>query len=213
MRKWLVFVGGVLFLGLMVWLPFVWDTPPTPSGRTAPLRPKKFKKVLAEDVRVSRYGIYGVDLIRCGSCRVEKRRQGPFTLGGFNVLVLEDLSVIVPGKTAFGEPAVSGEKGDPATTSRDVAAALGLSDGFLKSRGLMPKFSGLRVERLSVARLDAATNVVPLFVAVSGEAKSDGLHLKQCAIIRSCHTNIVGNALLQVKPSLGLRWSSGFLGL
>ena len=80
-----------------------------------------------------------------------------------------------------------------------------VEDGFLKAQGASLKFSGLRIENLTVSFL-RGTNVVRAFSAEHGEAKQDGLHLKNCDIIYG-NSNRVPRAVLKVKPSLRLEWA------
>ena len=70
-------------------------------------------------------------------------------------------------------------------------------------------FSGLRVTKLALSTLDAGSNVVLRCVAARGEAMRDGLHLEGCGIVSGSVTNIVGTALLSVKPELKLAWRGG----
>ncbi len=70
------------------------------------------------------------------------------------------------------------------------------------------KFAALRIEGLAVSLLQGG-KVVPAFTASRGEAKRDGLHLRDCVIIRQNVSNRVTRALLKVKPSLRLEWAEG----
>ena len=210
MRTWVtigVFLGLILLLLCLV-VTCRFDEVHDVAGS---VRKRNFTVGLAEGVSVRRHGIYGVDFIRCGKCRMEKRKLGALTLGGFNVLVLEDLSLVIPPRELAGD-SVKGEGGD-AVSARELADGLGLNEGFLKSQGFRLRFSGLKVSGLSVATLDAASNAVPRFVAANGTAERDGLHLAGCGIITNNSTNAVGSAVLKVKPDLRLVWPSGELKL
>lgn len=171
-------------------------------------RRHEFASKLAEGLSLRRHGCYGVDFIRCGSCRMEKRKLGGLTLGCFNVLCLDDLSIVIPDELR------TRDSGDVALDTNGVSAVelargLGLGGDFLKVRGQMPSFSGLRVTKLAVSTLDAGSNAVLRCVAACGEAKRDGLHLEGCSVIDGLLTNFVGTALLAVKPKLKVIWRDG----
>lgn len=205
-------IGGLLlFVGMLLAIPQVLD-----RVRVLPLeKPQKkvLRRSLAEDIRIGRQGLYGVDVIRCGKCRLEKKRKGPLTFGGFNVLVLEDLRVVLPGdsdrKTQEGDVARPDvEKSSP----KKMLAAIGLSDSFLKTQGVVPRFSGVQLEGLEVCRLEG-TNVVTIFMAAHGKAIPEGLKLQECRVRTSSGFEFVADALLQAKPRLRLSWSGGLMDL
>ena len=64
-------------------------------------RQKHYRETLVEGLAVNRHGLYGVDLVRCRSCHIEKRKKGIFTLGGFNVLVIDDIYTTGRSSEAF----------------------------------------------------------------------------------------------------------------
>ena len=168
---------------------------------------KVLRRTLAENVRVTDKKVRGVDLVSCGVCRLEKRKTGLLTLGGMNVLVLEDLSVVIPQEEeGVGERA----EGDAAGDAADIARRLGVSGGFLSSRGLPVKFSGLRISRLKVDRL-ASGEVQQVFRAASAKAVKGGLSLSGCEVaLPSGGTSLVGKALLAKKGNrLRLSWAGG----
>lgn len=188
------------------------------GARTAQRQKKELRKVLAEDLRVTRHGVRGVDLLRCGKCRLEKRKKGPLTLGGMNVLVLEDLSVVLPPEDS---PAAKDGRGSVTTVSerrsdaRGIARRFGITDGFLASRGLPVRFSGLKISHLSVSRLTKENAVKPLFKASAAEAVRGGLALKGCIVHRSSEEGMqVGKAMLtQSGGRLRLKWGGGEMEL
>lgn len=166
---------------------------------------KRYSRVLVEDAVINRHGVYGVDFVRCRRCSVEKLRQGPLTFGGLGVLVLDGLDVVLP-------PSSNDEKtGESSVRPQEITDRLGVNDGFLKAQGASLKFSGLRVKDLTVSLL-RGTNVVRAFSAASGEAKQDGLHLKDCDIAYG-DTNRVPRAVLKVKPALRLEWAGNIWDL
>ena len=124
----LLLTGGFLLfvlMGLCVWMA-VRQSDDTVAQ--SPSRPKVFKRALAEDLRLTRHGVYGVDFIRCGACRLEKRKRGALTFGGFNVLVLEDLSVVLPPDGVEKEADDTPHRSDD---SRSVVRRMGISADFL----------------------------------------------------------------------------------
>lgn len=174
---------------------------------------KRFKHVLAEDISVQRHGIYGIDLVKCGACRIEKRKFGMTSFGGFNVLVVDDLDVILPLKEERVDDSKPEIAQDVRTAAKEILDRMGLSRQMLRIGDGDLKFSGLRINNLSLSTLTAQTNVCPRFVAAGGEAKKDGLHLKGCRVINDGQTNYVGRALLKVSPELRLVWASGEISL
>lgn len=179
------------------------------KGRQA--SPKTYQRTLAEGIRVSRHGCYGIDFIECGSCRIEKMRKGPLTLGGLNVLVIDDLKVVMPPNDGEREPELPKDAGNR-SAARDVAERLGVSGGFLTSRSLPLKFSGLRIKTLAVDRLlDYGGKPEKVFVAEAAEASRAGLSLSGCTVfLDRSGGEFVGNAMLS-KSGDGLRlaWSGG----
>ena len=183
----------------------------TPKSRTA--RNKVFRRTLAENVRVTRQGFRGIDFVSCGVCRLEKRKKGFLTLGGMNVLVLEDLSVVIPPEEVgnYDKSDVTDGGGDTA----DIVRRLGVSDGFLAKRGMPVKFSGLRISRLTVSRLGTGGKPEMMFSASSAETVRGGLALKGCMVVQPTgETASVGKAMLtRTKKSLRLSWSGGEMDL
>lgn len=173
-------------------------------------RRKSFGLQLASDVSVRKHGYYGIDFIRCESCRLEKRKLGGLTIGAFNVLVLKNLQVVIPptvGTDGEVEPFSEPTRG----SAEEIAGRLGVTPDFLRLNGTGAGllFSGMKIDGLEVSSLDAATNVVPRFSARSAVAKRDGLHLSDCVVADRLAPNAVGRAILQVKPSVRLVWSGG----
>lgn len=171
--------------------------------------PKVFSRTVAEDLRVSRHGVLGVDFIRCGKCWIEKRKHGFLTFGGLNVLVMENLSVILPPDT--GDVPISPvEHNDD-----DVVRQIGVSDGFLAQRGIPYHFSGVRISGFKVGRLLQGNCTEEILSARLAEAVKGGLSLDDCTVLfddgeRRC----VGKALLaKSSGKLRLRWAGGGMDL
>ena len=207
----LLLTGGFLLfvlMGLCVWMA-VRQSDDTVAQ--SPSRPKVFKRALAEDLRLTRHGVYGVDFIRCGACRLEKRKRGALTFGGFNVLVLEDLSVVLPPDGVEKEADAPPHHGDD---SRSVVRRMGISADFLAGRGIPVKFSGVRVSKLEVNRLEGTNMVVRVLTARRAESVHDGLALTECRLFRGGDDagELVGKARLKLADGkLRLTWSGGDL--
>ena len=202
-------IAALSLVGLIIAVAFGWGTEAAPEEDR---RTEQFSKTIAEGVSVQRPGFYGVDFVKCGSCRVEKRKLGLFTLGGFNVLSLHDLSVVIPpgGAGAWCEKSANALRSDAgATTAREILAGMGISDEYMQTRGAALRFSGLKVVNLEVATLLGKTNVCPRFSAAYGVARRDGLHLKDCVVLENGVSNKVGDAVLRVKPEICLYWHTG----
>lgn len=176
------------------------------EAETGPLRKRRFSLGIAEGLSLGRHGLYGVELVRCGRCRIEKRKLGALTLGCFNVLVLDDLSVVIP-------PAKHGRAKTGGASASRLAERMGISRDFLRAQGCGLRFTGLRVNDLSVATLDAATNVVLRFRAERGEFAGDGLRLEKCDIMNDANIVRVDRAALKADPALRLVWRDGELRL
>ena len=172
---------------------------------------KTYSRTLVEDLSVSRHGLYGVDLVRCKSCRLQKRKQGIFTLGAMNVLVIDDLSVVLP-REGDSESAVSDEED---ADVRTFARQIGVSDRFLAVRGVAPKFSGLKINGLSVSRLTDEDKPEVAFTAKFAEAARGGLKLSGCVVHSAGRPPIPvsGAMLARCDRKLCLTWNGGQMNL
>ena len=211
-RFFLLIAAGLVGAGLICWgTLFALRYVDSGLNRPKQAQAKVFRRTLVEDLRVTRHGIRGVDFIRCGACRIEKRKKGLFTFGGMNVLVLEDLSVVLPEVEEKDEPP---EKGDDDV--RGIVQRMGVSDGFLKERGIPMKFSGLKISNLSVGRLDETNRPYAVFAAKSAEAVRGGLRLSRCIVYEretKSPVSVTGAMLVRVGNKLRLKWNGGEMGL
>lgn len=208
-------VGGGLLAAILVgwgtWVALRWS-----DGLFVPTtvpKVKIFKRTLIENLRVTRHGVRGIEFIRCGTCRLEKRKHGVLTLGGMNMLILEDLDVVIPPPDPGEEaaPAVSRKDDD----SRAVVRRMGISDNFLTTRGISFKFSGVRISRMNVSRLEGSNEVVRVFSAKSAVTKREGLALEGCRIVRqNGEEEPVKQARLKLLGrTLRLEWENGALDI
>lgn len=195
-----------LLLGVSI---YVTSLPPSKEvllvERVVPIRNE-----IAEGLKVGRAGIYGIDLISCDRVGIEKRKRGPFAFGGFNVLVLDNLKVVLP-QGAQKDSVDENAEGVGATT---VLRDIGVSHDFLRLNGIRRRFSGLQVNGLELSRLDNATNVVRLLMAQKGEFKRVGLELKDLIVSRMNGDERISNAVLKKEHGvLKLVWSYGEMEL
>jgi len=185
------------------------DDKNTKAGR------KLFNRVLVEGLQVSKHGCYGIDFVKCGSCRLEKRRKGFLTFGGLNVLVIDDLQVVLPPKTKDGDMAQA-DAGHDSSEPQTIVRSLGVSEGFLSKHGIPCKFSGLSIKALAVNRLsEDGKRVENVFAAESAEAVRGGLALSRCTVFHNRDTGeFVGKATLSKSGGgLHLAWHGGEIRL
>lgn len=136
-----------------------------------------------------------VDSIAFRSCRIEKMRMGALTLGGFNVLIIDDLILNLPlDRSDLDESPDTNEV-------RRLSSQVGLTDAVRKSVGLGGrKFSGIRINGLAVNRI-VDRNVQPVFTAAFAENRGKSLALKGCVVFDGAISNKVGDATLCLRPA------------
>jgi len=206
-RGYVSFIGAAIIVALMVVSGLIAvlkiDLTPPPEKDKAPVRERN----LAEGVRLSRHGLYGIDLVKIGRAHMRKLRKGPFTIGAINELVLEDVSLTLPEELWRDEEASEAEGGAPGeqpTGPKRMLSKLGIKTDSLRMGERVPRFSALAIRNLCVARLEG-TNAVPWFAARSGEAKRSGLELEDGYVIEDGKTNRWHTALLVIEPRLALK--------
>ena len=143
-----------------------------------------------------------VDSIAFRACRIEKMRRGVLTLGGFNVIIIDDLVLNLPlGRTDLDVSPDTNEV-------RRLSSQVGLTDAVRKSVGLGGrKFSGLTINGLAVNRI-AGRGVQPVFTAAFAENRGKSLALKGCVVFDGANSNKVGNATLCLGPAK-IDWIGG----
>ena len=179
-----------------------------PAG---PCGPRSFGRDVADAVR-----LYDpktdLDCIRIASCRLEKRKMGPLTLGGLNILVLQDVVLNLPLPIEVETNLVQAVRRG-GTGSVPSAAASKMPLDFLS--GLIPasaRASGIRIAGLSVNRV-ADGRVVPMFAADELRNRGRVLALAGCRVFEGGATNLVGEATLTLGADAALTWKNGRLGL
>lgn len=169
--------GGLLLLSLVggiAWAVAHWGATYEPEETSGEPRPKVYSQELARDLVVNKHGLYGVDLLKCGSCRIEKMRRGLFTLGGLNVLVIEDLELVL--QEFQGSIEDCGRQ-----SAEDVLKSLGISDALMEKGKSHRSFSDVRISSLRINLLRDDGTVVPFLHAKSAKAaKRGGLKLDGC---------------------------------
>lgn len=179
-----------------------------PAG---PCGPRSFGRDVADAVR-----LYDpktrLDCIRIASCRLEKRKMGPLTLGGLNVLVLQDVVLNLPLPIEVETNLVqTARRGGTGSVPSEAASSIPLD--FLS--GLIPassRASGIRIAGLSVNRV-ADGRVVPVFAADELRNRGRVLALAGCRVFEGGATNLVGEATLTLGADAALVWKNGRLRL
>ena len=176
---------------------------------------KKFTRTLAEGVTISQHGMPGIKFVELKAAKISKRKLGMFSLGGMNVLKLEDLKVVLPAEVGAGDNSASEEVpgSKPRNEAERILHSFGINSDTLRGYAGKLRFSGLEIDGLQVSSLDARTNVVPRFSAKKGELSAEGLELSGCKMFDQGSTNIVNSAIVQHKPSLRLVWRGGEMKL
>lgn len=167
---------------------------------------KIFSRVLGQGV-VVRLPKEPAPRLSCGDCRLEKMRLGHLSLGGVNVLVLEDLVINLPREAGATAPPESGAAANGRSAGRSssgdwrtlVSSLPALSGGRKKM------FSAVRVSRLSVNRM-LESGLEPVFQADSAQNEGSGLGLKNCSVVVDGVTNRLKSAKLICSGRLVLKW-------
>ena len=173
---------------------------------------KQLRKTLAEGVAIPMKDVVGVDMVKLGVARVEKKRHGFMSFGAFNVLVLENLSVVLPERdNGLRQGRSAADSGDAAAKLRrerpkDLLARMGVTGLFLKSRGANLRFSDVRIEGLEVYRMEPGGTISPRFRAKSGYIKDNAMVLRGCDLPDGTH---LGRARLSAKDDIRLTWNGG----
>jgi hypothetical protein len=184
-----------------------------PATRTS----KTFAHDLADSVRIWDPKT-GLDCVRIKSCRLEKRKMGPVTLGGLNILILEDVVLNLPLPddiatnlaSSTSSPSGWGNHGPASLRQKPQESPL----GFLTT--IIPKSlraSGIRIGNLTVNRVGANRHVTPVFTAAELRNRGKALLLSGCRVVNGTQTNFVGEGTLTFTPKARLSWNDGELPL
>ena len=145
-----------------------------PSGD---VRPKVYSQELARNLVVNKHGLYGVDLLKCGSCRIEKMGRGLFTLGGLNVLAIDDLEIVL--QEFHGSIEDCGRQ-----SAEDMIRSIGISDALMEKGKRNRSFSDVVISGLRISLLRDDGSVVPFLQAKTARAaRRGGLKLDGCRFL------------------------------
>ena len=174
---------------------------------------KTFGRDVADTVRVWNPKT-GVDCIRIKSCRLEKRKMGPVTLGGLNVLLLDAVVLNLPFPddiaTNLAQSASVATSGDAESRKVGDDSVLALLSGLVPSS---VRASGICITGLEVNRVEGDGRVAPVFAADEMRNRGKTLQLAGCRVVKDSATNFVGEAVLMLKPNALLTWEGGQLPL
>ena len=143
------------------------------SGKACVPRPEKnYSQLIAEGVRYRDCEMLGVDRFAFKRCRIEKRRSGGVTFGGFNVLVVDDLTVTFDATFK-------------SCKEEEMGSQNALAHALIRSQGLSARrVSGMRIDGLTVNRCvsNKVERLVFAKLAESGNGVSKGLRLHTCTV-------------------------------
>ncbi len=118
-------------------------------------------------------------IIKARSFRIEKRRFGGFSFGGFNQLIIDDLSISIPSVDSDDKKNnTSSFQDESLRTKRNIRSS---AERILKE---LPSFSALKINHITVevSFLDGSTKNI--LSAVSGRLRGGGmLELINCDFI------------------------------
>jgi len=170
---------------------------------SSPRPEKRYSTEIAEGVRLRDFKHFGIDLLSFKSCRIEKLRRGPVTLGAFNVLVLEEVVVhLVPsaGQDVPPDPVDSHPVQDDSLEA--------FVDLFKGVQGLASKkFSSVRIKGLTVNRWTdgSAERLFAAAAAEGGIGAGRHIRLDGCVVFEpDGAAKAVGAARLVLKPEIAL---------
>lgn len=173
------------------------------TGRPSPGPQKRYSTEIAEGVRLRDFRHFGVDLLSFKSCRIEKLRRGPVTLGAFNVLVLEEVVVHLVSAAERDAPSA------PAASHPVPGDSLeAFADLFKSVQGLTAKkYSSVRIKGLTVNRWagGAAERLFTAATAEGGVGAGRQMRLDGCVVFEpGGAAKVVGAARLMLKPEVAL---------
>ena len=211
MRRWLIAAPALFlaFAGAAVWTALRGGAL-LANGAGAPVARKTFSTGIAEGFRLRDFEHVGVDLLAFESMRIENLRRGGITLGAFNVLALDGVTVTLAGDQSRAQKSPLATDGEP-----DVPPPFDFIGRLKSVQGVAgKKFSSVRITRLSVNRLtDGETE--RLFTAETAEAglvAGKALRLNGCLVFDGVNNGVpVHDARVEAEPepTLVYRQSGG----
>jgi hypothetical protein len=168
-----------------------------PSETTRPTQ-KIYTHKVAEGLSMQSGALPGVELIRFDSCRIEKKSNGGFSFGAFNILVIDNLKIAFPEEPVRSTAEIiKDDLAGGASPSSNM-----LNDEFSKLLSQYPRFSMLKINGLSVDVVDSAVGLKNVLKANKAEAGRGGiLKLSGCEVLTEAGDRIqCAKASLSLKP-------------
>ena len=153
-----------------------------------PLR-KKYTHQIISNLNWQVGFLHEIDLIQIGSLRIEKRRFGGFSLGGYNQLIIDDLVITLP-QSALDE-ALTGSSGEMNTSNLRKKRINGLRTQAEEVLAGYPTFSALKINNFKIDAYLSNGSITNVLVAEQGKLK-EGLVLE---LTSSSFTSDQGNRL------------------
>ena len=153
-----------------------------------PLR-KKYTHQIISNLNWQVGFLHEIDLIQIGSLRIEKRRFGGFSLGGYNQLIIDDLVITLP-QGALDE-ALTGSSGEMNTSNLRKKRINGLRTQAEEVLAGYPTFSALKINNFKIDAYLSNGSITNVLVAEQGKLK-EGLVLE---LTSSSFTSDQGNRL------------------
>jgi hypothetical protein len=214
-RQWMQLVPialGVLLLAVGLNANRIGEWLMNPRGpETAEPVHKDYTHQLPRGLSIRSGAFPEIDLIRFESCRIRKQNVGGFSLGAFNVLVIDQLEVVLPSPS--GRPA----KGNAGRVRLDQQAAYDvMGQTFRNMLATYPGFSKLEINGLSISIMgwphansaNEVVNVLSAETAKSGRSKS--LNLSGCGFVTPAGKHIeCGDATLALARPWRITTGSG----
>ena len=153
-----------------------------------PLR-KKYTHQIISNLNWQVGFLHEIDLIQIGSLRIEKRRFGGFSLGGYNQLIIDDLIITLP-QGALDE-ALTGSSGEMNTSKLRKKRINGLRTQAEEVLAGYPTFSALKINNFKIDAYLSNGSITNVLMAEQGKLK-EGLVLE---LTSSSFTSDQGNRL------------------
>ena len=157
---------------------------------------KAYTHLIAEGLSLQSGALPGVELVRFDSCRIEKQHRSGFSLGGFNVLAIDNLKLVLPPQATAPEGGAGPLTAYSGSPSDSVKAEI------KKLLAVYPRFSALEIRGLSVSLVGADGQQQNVLKATSAEAgRHKTLELSHCEFLSSAGSRVCcGAASLSLEP-------------
>ncbi|HBO87797.1 MAG TPA: hypothetical protein DD620_03510 [Verrucomicrobia bacterium] len=167
-----------LVVGSVLGLAFMWlclDKKSTINDRdSVPLR-KKYTHQIISNLNWQMGFLHEIELIRVGSLRIEKRRFGGFSLGGYNQLIIDDLVITLPQKNSGDIRSPN----HPSARKRHRDSLRGSAEEILAG---YPSFSALKINNFKINAYLLDGTITNVLTANHGRLKKGAvLELNGCS--------------------------------